>query len=51
MARHALPLESPYGCQGRWSEPASGKAGPHGRHLTKEVSVETNAVFIGIDIS
>lgn len=51
MVRHVLPPESSYGCQGRWSEPAFGKAGPHGRLLTKEVSVETSAVFIGIDVS
>ncbi len=51
MVRHVLPPESSYGCQGRWSAPAFGKAGPHGRLLTKEVSVETSAVFIGIDVS
>src|SRR5688572_16786479 len=51
MVRHVLPPESSYGCQGRWSEPASGKAGPHGRLFAKEVSVETSAVWIGIDVS
>ncbi len=51
MVRHVLPPESSYGCQGRRSEPAFGKAGPQGRLFAKEVSVKTNSVFIGIDVS
>ncbi len=49
MVRHVFPPESWYGGPEK-SEPAFGKAGaPEG--TTKEVSVKTNSVFIGIDVS